>query len=502
MLTITFCSADDSGGERSTTPTSLTETIPIPTHFPTCIGNIPAFFVGSIEYGELRAYSTNTNRGGWPYVIVRPRLATHVARAVKCAAKAGLKVCGRSGGHALDGRNLCQDAVMIDVARIRHTIFNKTNKVLSLGAGCTLGEALYAAHEHKRWFPSGVCPGVGIAGYLLGGGLGPYMASLGVAADSVAEVTMVNAQGELIRASQWLRPKLYWATMGAGGSQFGIVTEFRLRTTSSRRFDKSVVFTVHWPLEYAGELIHKWTYFNEQSGSTWARVNAGWNGLKVVGACYNVDSKKDCLWRLQKTAFWHVPGRSIGVMEVVRSAVLAHGFFGPGGDWARKPPTNARKALLRYRYKAAGGGSKLTYKSTFLRFPKRRPSAEYWQKYANFVVKSKLKTIPWFTAQLTLMSNAVRVPKFNSFAHRQAHVVTHFIIGPGSAVEKKIAYWWMRNHLRPYTTGVYVNYQEPELGRTYAKAYWGHNLKRLRFLKSRYDPDMRFANPQPIPLIR
>ena len=389
---------------------------------------------------------------------------------------------------------------MIDVMRLRHTYYNKKNNVISLGAGNTLGEALFAAHRHRRWLPSGICPGVGIAGYLLGGGLGPYMASLGVAVDSVVEVTMVNAQGELIRANPWLRRNLLWGTLGAGGSQFGIVTEFRVRTMSSYRFDRAVVFTLYWPIERAGELIHKWTYFNERSGGAWVRINAGWNGIKVVGACYNVMTVDNCLWRLHKAAFWHVQGRKIGVMKVVRSAVLAHGFFGPGGDWARRVPRNGWKALVPHRYSAAGGGSKLTYKSTFLTFPKQRPSAEYWQKYVDYVAKPKLKTIPWFTAQLTLMSNAVRIPGQNSFAHRQAHVLTHLIIGPGSSADKKIAYWWMRNFLKPHTTGVYVNYPERELGKDYAKEYWGHNLKRLRYLKTQYDPDMRFANPQPIPL--
>ena len=94
LLFLTSCDATDSS---STKTDSLPEPTPLPTRFSDCIGDVPAYYVGSIEYGKLRALSTNTHRGGWPYAIVRPHLALGVARAVKCAVSAGLKVCGRSG---------------------------------------------------------------------------------------------------------------------------------------------------------------------------------------------------------------------------------------------------------------------------------------------------------------------------------------------------------------------------------------------------------------------
>ncbi|CDF38968.1 unnamed protein product [Chondrus crispus] len=61
------------------------------------------------------------------------------------------------------------------------------------------------------------------------------------------------------------------------------------------------------------------------------------------------------------------------------------------------------------------------------------------------------------------------------------------------------AYGWMRRHLAPFTSGVYVNYSERELGGSYAKMYWGKSLQRLKKIKRTYDPEGFFANPQPIP---
>lgn len=103
--------------------------------------------------------------------------------------------------------------------------------------------------------------------------------------------------------------------------------------------------------------------------------------------------------------------------------------------------------------------------------------------------------------ELRLMKNAVVAPKYSAYAHRDNTLLTHYIISGGTAAETAKAYNWMANHFKPYTTGVYVNYEEMQLT-NYAEMYWGKNLCRLRRLKTKYDRNLFFANPQPIsPLV-
>ncbi len=155
--------------------------------------------------------------------------------------------------------------------------------------------------------------------------------------------------------------------------------------------------------------------------------------------------------------------------------------------------------MLEQRYVDKGKANNRTYQSTFMHKGLiNRPSAEFWQKYVNFCADSKLSSIPWIVCELNLFNNAIDIPRDNAFAHRDADVITHYIIGGGDKKERLIAYNWMKHHFAPYTRGVYVNYPELEL-KNYAEMYWGKNLNRLRVLKARYDPQLFFYNPQPIP---
>jgi hypothetical protein len=76
---------------------------------------------------------------------------------------------------------------------------------------------------------SGTCPSVGTGGYLLGGGLGMLTNSLGPGSDSIIEMKMVSAKGDLLTINSVENADLFWALRGAGGGSFGIVTSFKVR---------------------------------------------------------------------------------------------------------------------------------------------------------------------------------------------------------------------------------------------------------------------------------
>lgn len=77
-------------------------------------------------------------------------------------------------------------------------------------------------------------------------------------------------------------------------------------------------------------------------------------------------------------------------------------------------------------------------------------------------------------------------------------MITYYIVGGGGREDRTAAYTWMKNHFALYTTCVYLNYPELELD-NYAEMYWGKSRPRLSQLKTRYDPENLFYNPQPIP---
>ncbi|CAN1840629.1 O-acetylstemmadenine oxidase [Linum perenne] len=97
-----------------------------------------------------------------------------------------------------------------------------------LVAAVTTGELYYklAKKNPTLAFPSGICPKVGLSGQINGGGWGTLLWKYGLAADSVVDALLIDAEGRLLdRAS--MGEDLFWAIRGGGGNTFGIVVAWK-----------------------------------------------------------------------------------------------------------------------------------------------------------------------------------------------------------------------------------------------------------------------------------
>lgn len=473
-----------------------------PASLPACLKDAPAFHPGSPDFVRLSGLGL-VNNTATPAAIVLAASPADVQAAVRCAAAAGVGVCARSGGHSFTGQSLCA-GVLIDVGPMRR-VSVAPDGVATIGAGAIMGEILWSAWHAGRWLPAGVCPGVGVGGFVFGGGHNPYEATLGLACDSLVDVTLVGRDGKLILANRDSHPNLFWALCGAGGGQFGIVTSFRMRTVPRSRYDRSVIFRFTWQKEYVGEMIDKWTRYKEMDGAVWFRLTVNANmgpgaGVIALGACFDVDKPSECLKRLKKAPHFNVPGRRQELLFKPKDALHLHAFFGPGGSWSRAPVKDIRFGLLEQRYSEAGFANTRTYQSTFLTFNSTtRPTVAYWQSYAEKCANSGFKSVPWAMCEMNLFNGKIRQAVDNAYPHRQANVVTHYVVGGGTPAALDGAYTRLRDHLSPWTSGVYVNYAEKQLGDRYPEMYWGRSLPRLQQVKKVYDPNVFFENPQPIP---
>ena len=160
-----------------------------------------------------------------PAAVAVPRNAQEVAAVVRMAAELGLRVAPQSTGHnpgPLAARGL-HDVILLRTAEMGMAIADPTRDIVRVEGGALWESAVDVAAAHGRAVLHGSSPDVGVAGYSLGGGIGWYARSLGLATNSLTSVEIVIGDGTLVRASASENPELFWALRGGGGS-FGIVT--------------------------------------------------------------------------------------------------------------------------------------------------------------------------------------------------------------------------------------------------------------------------------------
>jgi FAD/FMN-containing dehydrogenase len=134
-----------------------------------------------------------------PQAVVRCATPSDVAETISLASRAGLPIAARSGGHCFAGNSSTQ-GIVIDVTPMRSV--SVRDGVATVGAGARLGDLYDALAAHDLTIPAGCGPTVGIAGLVLGGGLGILGRGHGLTSDHLlgAEVVLADGRG---RGSIW-----------------------------------------------------------------------------------------------------------------------------------------------------------------------------------------------------------------------------------------------------------------------------------------------------------
>lgn len=70
---------------------------------------------------------------------------------------------------------------------------------------------------------------MGVIGWSIGGGHGPFAPGKGLGVDNILEAEIVTATGDLIIANSTTNSDLYWAIRGGGGSSWGIFTSITFK---------------------------------------------------------------------------------------------------------------------------------------------------------------------------------------------------------------------------------------------------------------------------------
>jgi hypothetical protein len=113
---------------------------------------------------------------------------------------------------------------------------------------------LDAATPHGLAPLCGSAPGVGVVGYLTGGGIGPLVRSVGLSTDHVRAFELVTGASQILRVTPEEHADLFWGLRG-GKSMLGIVTAVEIELLPIAEFYGGAIY---FDGDHAADVLHEW----------------------------------------------------------------------------------------------------------------------------------------------------------------------------------------------------------------------------------------------------
>ena len=404
---------------------------------------------------------------GTPAVVLRPRSVGDVQAAVRFAAREGLVLSVRGGGHGHAGFGTNDGGVVIDLGKLADvSVIDKHRHLVRIGGGATWGQVAAALGPHGLAISSGDTKSVGVGGLTLSGGIGWMARKYGLALDGVAAAELVTADSEVVLASAEENPELFWALRGGGGN-FGIVTSFEFLAHPTRDvFYGKMAF----PASEAAVLLQGWAEYlrtaPEELTSVVNLANPAVGGHEAPVEMYVAFDDHDT----QLAARAIDPLRRLGT--VISDDVAQEPYADVLVDGIVPPPS-----------------IQVAVRSAFV-------DKESVPVVLHILAEASAS--PWspLIAIRSLGGAISRVPAdATAYAHRQAQLlIVTTAAGPKTAVESAhpvLEKLW--EGLAPHVNGGYANFLGTATDEDVAAVYPPQTYERLAAVKRRYDPENLFA---------
>jgi FAD/FMN-containing dehydrogenase len=422
-----------------------------------------------IEPGQTRyqAVSGSLLARGDPACVLRPGTVEDVQAGVRFAARAGLELSVRGGGHGFAGFSTNHGGVVIDLSRLDTVkVVDKDRGLVRIGGGATWGQVAAALAPHGLAISSGDSKGVGVGGLTLSGGIGWKVRKYGLALDQLTAAEVVTASGAVVTASAREHPDLFWALRGGGGN-FGIVTafEFAAHPSTDVFFGKIAFPAVQAATVLAGwadhlrvapeELTSTVEFANPFAGGAYAPVE--------IHVAFDGDEP-------------HLAAEAIDPIRRLGTAIYDDVMLVPYPDTLEEAAVPPPAIQILPRSAFAGRASV--------------------PEVLSILVEGGMAGQSPAISVRSLGGAMSRVPgDATAFAHRRAELMIMTIsAGPAPAVAAarpaRDALW---RRLAPHVSGLYANFLATATEDDVAAIYPAQTYERLAAVKRRYDPGNLFA---------
>ena len=450
-------------------------------------------FPSTLLYQEEYVKPYNLDFKTKPAAVTFPKTTAQVAAIVKAAAKSGLSVQPKSGGHSYANFSSPDGGVLIDLKYFTHYSIDTKTWRATVGARVKLGDLTKLMFDsHSRAMAHGVCPQVGIGGHATIGGLGPSSRLWGAALDHVEEVEVVLADGSIVRASEAQNSDLLWALKGAAAS-FGVITEFIVRTEEAPATSVQYSFsftTGSW--SNLSSTFKDWQSFVSNKDLSWkfaSTANVTEAGLIITGTYFGTREEYDAIMKTAK-----FPGNAS------KHTILINDWLGTVANWWEDVGLHLVGGVPSHCF-----AKTLTFNGASL-----IPDSVI-DKMFQYLESVEKGTLLWF-AIFDLAGGQINeiAPDATAYAHRdalfylQSYAVSMNPLGNVSDTTKgflnglnSVIADGMRAAGEETDFGAYPGYVDMELKEP-QKEYWRYNLPKLEEIKAKYDPNDVFHNPQSV----
>lgn len=407
-----------------------------------------------------------------PAAVVRCLGAADIVTSVQFAREQKVALTIKGGGHNIAGLAASDGGLMLDMSSMRGVWVDAAARTAQVQPGCLLGDVDRETQLHGLAAVVGFVSATGAAGLTLGGGFGYLTRRFGWTSDTVRSMTVVTADGRIVRASEEENPDLFWGLRGGGGN-FGVVTNFEYRLYPVG--PEIVAGAIAWRADAAPEVLEMYRTFREQA-----------------------PPELTCVAILRKAppAPWlpkDVHGQPVIVLMVCHSGPVADGekavapiksFGKPVGDIVQRRPYVTQQSLLDATQPK---GRRYYWKSEYL-------PAVSSDLVAKAIEHAGRMPSPHSAVILFPVDGAVqRLPEDHSaVGNRSARVVLN-ITGSWERPEDDAAnVEWARaawRDMRGFSTGgTYINFQTEDEGDDRVRNAYGANYDRLIDIKTKWDP--------------
>ena len=409
-----------------------------------------------------------------PALVLRPTSTADVAEAVRFAAERRLLLAIKGGGHNIAGTAMAPGGLTLDMSLMRDVAVDPESRRVHVGPGCKLGDVDVVTQEHGLAAVLGFVSETGVAGLTLGGGFGYLTRRFGWTVDTLDEVEIVTADGQLLTANREDNADLFWALRGGGGN-FGVVTRFTFRL-----YEVGPLITgglVAWGAERADEVLAVYRQVTDSAPRELTTVLTirlappapflppEWHGKPIVGmvACHTgADASADL-----------APLRELG---------------SPIVDLIVEKPYTAQQAMLDATQPK---GPNYYWKTEFI----PGLSDGFLE---NFKAGALQVTSPMSQSIMFHLAGALneRGEDDGAVGNREAGFVTGYAASwrpDDPRGDEHVA--WARDSwagIRSFSVGNYVNFQVVDDDTARIAAAYGGNLQRLQQVKAAYDPENLF----------